>query len=149
MVTNNYYMYIVVAIVLVIASLTFVQNSVAKLLGQTEPTLLTNLGIAAVCFGIYALSKYLIQKYNTNKEPFFFTVSSDQKCKGAFSGKPLFFEFNNHYDGMPCGKDTNQSYGYISTDPDSTKRAPGIVGMGKTKCNDNQQEVCFGSAMYK
>jgi hypothetical protein len=117
---NQYIMYITVALLLIIASLSYVQNFASSILGLDKPSLYSNLYVAIGLFLIYLLVKYLIKEYV--KEDFFFQVTSDHKCTGAFKGKPNQFQYDNFYDLNKCKEKNEQNlvsagYGFITNNP--------------------------------
>lgn len=123
---EQYITYGVVALLLIIASLTFVQNKTASILGQSNPSLTSNLVVAVILFLLYLLVKYLVKEYV--KEDFFFQVTSNTRCHGAYSGKPNQFQYDNFYDHNKC-KDKNENnlaglYGFITNNVPNNAKNP-------------------------
>ena len=141
---KTYLMYAIVAILLIIASI-----NMPRRMGyvKDQNNIYPDLVSAVILFGFYLLCKWLVS--NQLQEDFFFTVTSDQKCKGAFFGKPNSFQYDNFYNGKPCNdKDesnlTSLGYGFISNDPKETLPT-NREGMGGVKCNSKN---CVGGADY-
>ena len=85
---------LIILIFLIVAALSTIQNFFASLLGYTSPTVATSLIYALILFGLFYLVAWLIKKYSSDtKEPFFFEVSGDKRCSGAYIGKPTSFQF--------------------------------------------------------
>jgi len=83
------YIYLTIAILLVLATLTSVPMFFSAILGI--PIVFVSFIYAVILFGIFLLIKYLLQKYNV--ENFFFEVSGPHPCSGLYTGKPATFQF--------------------------------------------------------
>lgn len=81
--------HVTVAVLIVLAAVTPIQNFLAKSLGFSDTSIIFNIVYASVLIGIFFLVRHMIK----TKENFFFEVANDSHCHGAFSGRPATFQF--------------------------------------------------------
>jgi hypothetical protein len=103
-----YNTYILVAIILLLATFSPLQTFLITLTGLSQVTF--GLLYAIALWFIFIAIKKLITK---NKENFFFEVAQPKKCSGAMFGKPNSFQFDAVGYGN-CEPQKNPSYGFIT-----------------------------------
>lgn len=124
--TNQYIMYVTVALLLLISSLSPVQHGVATLFHQAESTVWTSLFLTLILFLAYILVKFLVNKFGgkSTSEPFFFEVTSYYKCTGLYKGKPNSFQYSNFYDHKKCKDTPAENLGFINQNKSNVARNP-------------------------
>ena len=87
--------YVIVSIFIILASITFIQNFLARLFGFSQVNIVFNIMYSIVLIGLFVLVKYLVDKWKENDEGFFFEVSNNQHCSGLYHGKPVSFQYSS------------------------------------------------------
>lgn len=109
----DYTNYIIVFIILILATLSPLQVFLNSLLGLSS--LAFGILYALVLLGLYIGIKKLVDKLKKQKQKdnFFFEVAQPKKCSGAYFGKPTSFEYSAVGSG-DCEPQKYPDYGMIS-----------------------------------
>lgn len=108
----------VIVVLLILATIQGVQNSIVEFFGQ-KPSAITNLIFTLVLIAIYVLAKTLIDLQHASdtadgkREDFFFEVSPQRRCSRAFINKPSSFQFTQVGSG-DCQPESMPPYGFIN-----------------------------------
>ncbi len=107
----DYTNYIIIFIILILATLSPLQVFLNGLIGL--PSLVFGLLYAIILLGLYIGIKKLVDKLKKQKDDFFFEVAQPKKCSGAYYGKPTSFEFSAVGSG-DCEPEKMPDYGFIT-----------------------------------